>query len=311
MVSTLPLAAAAVSAPAVPLVAPGLILILCIVAGVGTTLLLPGHGKASLRRGGGAALALCGLVLAALLPSLLTGVADAAYFWIFSGIALASAIRVVTHPRPVYSALYFVLTVFASAGLFVLMQAEFMAAALVLIYAGAILVTYVFVIMLSSQAIGVAPADGPLQGVAAYDVHSRDPGVAAALGFATMGVLLFVVLTRAPAGQSLAAGVGPAMPTLNGGSTEGLGVFLFRSQLAQLEVAGVILLVSMVGAIVISRRHVLVTPEPGETTDRGPGRRPGRCRRWSTPRPRRPTTTPTASRSTGPDNPRQKAYPQT
>ena len=72
------------------------------------------------------------------------------YFWIFSAIALVGAVRVVTHPRPVYSALYFVLTVFATAGLFVLLWAEFMAAALVLIYAGAILVTYVFVIMLAA-----------------------------------------------------------------------------------------------------------------------------------------------------------------
>ena len=216
----------------------------------------------------------------------------------------------VTHPRPVYSALYFVLTVFASAGLFVLMQAEFMAAALVLIYAGAILVTYVFVIMLSSQAIGVAPGDGPLQGVAAYDVHSRDPGVAAALGFATMGVLLFVVLTRAPAGQSFAAGVGPAMPTLNGGSIEGLGVFLFRSQLAQLEVAGIILLVSMVGAIVISRRQVLVTPEPGETkadARAAAGQVPEVVNTPATPTDDNPHSIPVH----GTDNPRVKAYPQT
>ena len=73
------------------------------------------------------------------------------------------AIRVVTHPKPVYSALYFVLTVFASAGLFVLLWAEFMAAALVLIYAGAILVTYVFVIMLAAEAPppGAAGRSGP------------------------------------------------------------------------------------------------------------------------------------------------------
>src|SRR5436305_5171695 len=74
------------------------------------------------------------------------------YFWIFSGVGIVGAIRVITHTRPVYSALYFVLTVFATAGLFVLLWAEFMAAALVLIYAGAILVTYVFVIMLAAEA---------------------------------------------------------------------------------------------------------------------------------------------------------------
>src|SRR5688500_5995780 len=127
------------------------------------------------------------------------------YFWIFSLIALGGAVRVVTHPRPVYSALYFVLTVFATAGLFILLWAEFMAAALVLIYAGAILVTYVFVIMLATQAApttggpdgattparggdGDGTPTGPtgaprLAALAEYDAVSREPLVAAAVGF--------------------------------------------------------------------------------------------------------------------------------
>ena len=308
MVSTPLLAAAvAVSEPAGPLLAPVAVLLLCAVAGVATAVLLPGHGLATLRRGGGIVLAVTGLVLAAALPSLLTGFADAVYFWLFSAVALASAVRVVTHPRPVYSALYFVLTVFASAGLFVLLQAEFMAAALVLIYAGAILVTYVFVIMLASQATGSAPSDGPLAGVAGYDVHSREPAVAAAVGFATMAVLLFVVLTRAPAGPGVGAG---GMPTANGGPTEALGTFLFRSQLIQLEVAGVILLVSMVGAIVISRRHVLVSAEAGETTDQArakAGQQPEVVNTPATPVDDNPHSIPVY----GSREPRQKAFPQT
>ena len=306
MVCTSLLAAVAVSAPSPAALSPVWILLLCVAAGVATTVLLPGHGEASLRKIGGVVLATVGLIFAALTPSLLSGFADAVYFWAFSAIALASAVRVVTHPRPVYSALYFVLTVFASAGLFVLLQAEFMAAALVLIYAGAILVTYVFVIMLSSQAISVAPGDGPLQGVAAYDVHSREPAVAAAVGFATMGVLLFVILTRAPVAPPVLA----SMPTLNGGPTEGLGTFLFRSQLVQLEAAGIILLVSMVGAIVISRRQVLVTPEPGETKAEAraaAGQVPEVINTPATPTDDNPHSIPVH----GTDNPRQKAYPQT
>ena len=303
---TAPLAAAVVPTSP-PLVAPGLILLMCVAAGVGTAVLLPGHKAARLRTAGGGVLAVVGLVLAAVLPSLLTGVADAVFFWVFSGIALASAVRVVTHPRPVYSALYFVLTVFASAGLFVLLQAEFMAAALVLIYAGAILVTYVFVIMLASQATSSAPGDGPLAGVAGYDLHSREPVVAAAVGVALMGVLLLVVLDRAPVGHDVGAA---GMPTADGGPTQGLGTFLFRSQLAQLEVAGVILLVSMVGAIVISRRQVLVTPEPGETKADARakvGRLPEVVNTPATPTDDNPHSIPVD----GTDNPRQKAYPQT
>ncbi len=306
MLLTPPFAAAiALSQPSPPAMVPALILLLCVAGGMATTVLLPGHRQPTLRRLAAVVMVAVGLIFAAALPTLLTGFADAIYFWAFSGIALTSALRVVTHPRPVYSALYFVLTVFASAGLFVLLEAEFMAAALVLIYAGAILVTYVFVIMLSSQAVGSASGEGALAGVADYDVHSRDPAVAATIGFATMGVLLFVILTRAPVVPPTIA----VMPTLNGGSTEGLGTFLFRSQLAQLEVAGIILLVSMVGAIVISRRQVLVTPEPGETKAdaRAAAGQVEVVNTPATPTDDNPHSIPVH----GTTNPRQKAYPQT
>src|SRR2546421_933286 len=118
------------------------------------------------------------------------------FFWIFSAIAIIGALRVVTHPKPVYSALYFILTVFASAGLFLLLWAEFMAAALVLIYAGAILVTYVFVIMLAAEAApsGAVPARRDL---AEHDAVSREPILACAVGFALMGILLFVIFDKA------------------------------------------------------------------------------------------------------------------
>src|SRR4051812_35689133 len=139
------------SVPLSPLV----ILVLCVIAGVGTVLLLPSRRETSLSKVGGAILLAAGLIFAALLVRMTAGEAKGGmgpYFWIFSAIAIIGAIRVVTHSKPVYSALYFVLTVFASAGLFLLLWAEFMAAALVLIYAGAILVTYVFVIMLAAEA---------------------------------------------------------------------------------------------------------------------------------------------------------------
>jgi NADH-quinone oxidoreductase subunit J len=248
-----------------PLMSPVLILLLCVFSGVATVFILPGHREMTLRKVGGVLLVALGLIFAASVPSWLpTGHAEAVYFWIFSAIAIGGAVRVVTHARPVYSALYFVLTVFASAGLFVLLEAEFMAAALVLIYAGAILVTYVFVIMLASQATG----DGThLQKMAEYDSHSREPAAAAAVGFALMGVLLFVIFDKAgdltgsagPVGMVAAKGApAPAVIKVTGGTQE-LGLFLFHHQSAQMDVAGIILLVSMVGAIIIARRKVHLT----------------------------------------------------
>jgi NADH-quinone oxidoreductase subunit J len=240
-----------------PLVSPTLILILCVFAGVATVFLLPGHREVTVRKVAGVTLAILGLILFAIVPSSIEGGGsrgEAFYFWIFAAIAVGSALRVVTHARPVYSALYFVLTVFASAGLFVLMQAEFMAAALVLIYAGAILVTYVFVIMLASQATG--EGDTARQ-MAWYDANSREPAAAAAIGFVLMGVLLYVIYDRAEGLVEPYKTVDTASKLHATGATEELGVYLFTHQSVQLEMAGIILLVSMVGAIVITKRQVL------------------------------------------------------
>ena len=244
---------------------PVLILLLCLFAGIATVFALPGHRETTIRKVAGVILVGVGLIFAASIVG--SAGSGAIYFWIFSAIALISAVRVVTHARPVYSALYFVLTVFASAGLFILLEAEFLAAALVLIYAGAILITYVFVIMLASQATGEGPHRQPM---ADYDSHSREPAAAAAVGFALMGVLLFVIFDRAdrliaPVGAvalvSPIEGPAPAAEIPVAGGTQQLGMYLFRHQLLQVELSGLILLISMVGAIIISRRRVILTPE--------------------------------------------------
>lgn len=107
------------------------------------------------------------------------------YFYLFAFIALGSALRVITHPRPVYAALYFILTIISSSALYLMLGAEFMAFALVIIYAGAILITYLFVIMLAEQT-----PEGQEVGVASeYDRYAREPVVAAAVGFVLLALL--------------------------------------------------------------------------------------------------------------------------
>ena len=278
------------SVPFSPLV----ILVLCVIAGVGTVLLLPSRREASLRKIGGIILVAAGLIFAALLVRLTAGDANGGmgpYFWIFSAIAIFGAIRVVTHPKPVYSALYFVLTVFASAGLFLLLWAEFMAAALVLIYAGAILVTYVFVIMLASEA--SAPGAG-YRGFLEHDAVSKDPAIAAAVGFALMGVILFVIFDK----MNAIAPRPEANPAIVTGSVQELGVFLFQKHLVNVELAGLILTVSMIGAIVIARRKVI-----GENV----GVTDETLVAPMTPIDDNPHSIPVV----GTRNPRQKEYPET
>ncbi len=110
-------------------------------------------------------------------------------FYVFSLVALGGALRVISHPRPVYAALYFVLTIIASAGLYVLLSAEFLAFALVIVYAGAILITYLFVIMLATE----TPVAEELDTLADYDRYSREPIAATVVAFvlvASMSTLL-------------------------------------------------------------------------------------------------------------------------
>ena len=267
--------------PAAVLIAPAAIVV-CIIAGIGTVMLLPGRREAAFRKIGGAIALAAGLVLAALVirKSVPQSAGDV-YFWLFAAVAVAAALRVISHTRPVYSALYFVLTVLASAGLFVLLHADFMAAALVLIYAGAILVTYVFVIMLAANASG----DGP-EG-AEYDLYAREPVLACAVGFATMGVMLFVIFDKA---EGL-----PYPATVRAGdSVRDLGLYLIKDHLASLQLAGVVLTVAMVGAVIVARRYLReaapdVSGGPAALGDDNPHNIP----------------------VFGTDNPRQKEYPET
>jgi NADH-quinone oxidoreductase subunit J len=277
-----------------PPLAPLAVLVLCVFAGIGTFLLLPSQREAPVRKVGAAVLIAVGLIVAALLVRWTAGSAAGGmgvYFWIFATIALVGAIRVITHTKPVYSALYFVLTVFASAGLFLLLQAEFMAAALVLIYAGAILITYVFVIMLAAEASGPAGS----QSLSQHDILSRDPLFASAIGFALMGIILFVVFDKS---QTISKNPTPPNSIVHG-ETEELGAYLFQNQLINLELSGLILTVAMVGAIMIARRRVWSEEEPVEPTTEvvlGP----------ATPVNDDPHSIPVY----GTTNPRQKAYPE-
>ena len=290
-----------VGEPLSALFPPMILLALCVAAGIGTYLMLPGRKETTVAKVGAAIGLACGLIFVALLVHKVGGPIggniSGVYFWLFSGVAIISAIRVVTHPRPVYSALYFVLTVMASAGLFILLWAEFLAVALIIIYAGAILITYVFVIMLAQQS---RSDSKPIAGMGDYDANSREPLVASAIGFTMMGVLLFVIFDRAQALPAPPEGVNqPTIDMPYAGSTQILGRYLFEHQLVNLELAGLLLTVSMVGAIVIARRRVVAgeiveTPETDEISAK----------------PKVVSDAPGSIPVYGTTNPRAKAYPE-
>ena len=141
--------------------------------------------------------------------------------------------------KALYSALYFVITNLAVAAMLLLQQAEFLAIALVIVYAGAIMVIYVFVLMFCSQ-------DRPAE----YDTQAHRPFWAVLIGLVLIGSLLQLLLEPLP--RAGAAGPASAQAALTDTATAlQLGRELFNNQVVALEIAGVILLIAAIGGIAI------------------------------------------------------------
>ena len=169
-----------------------------VLGAIALLMMMPRPGGVALRRIGAvlgaATLGGFWLWLARFLPDLGANATPFAYYYVFSAIAIIGGVRVITHTRPVYSALWFVMVILASAGLLLVLAAEFIAFALVIIYGGAILVTYVFVIMLASQATEASDdSTAP-----AYDRIAREPLAATVVGFLLLAMLLHMATIERP-----------------------------------------------------------------------------------------------------------------
>ncbi len=175
------------------IISPIALYLICALGAVGISLALPRRSQAKTQ---GKAFEYVGGLLIAVafgLGALLLGLkANSAgnslpnlFFYPFAFVAIGASVRMITHKRPVYSALYFIMTIIASCGMYILLSAEFMAFALVIIYAGAILITYLFVIMLATQA-PTGDGDDDLTDV---DAVAREPMLASGIGFVLMGLI--------------------------------------------------------------------------------------------------------------------------
>ncbi|HPG61074.1 MAG TPA: NADH-quinone oxidoreductase subunit J [Casimicrobium sp.] len=159
-------------------------------------------------------------------------------FYVFSAVMLFSATRVVSVKNPVHAALFLVLTFFSASGLWMLLKAEFLAIALVLVYVGAVMVLFLFVVMmldinfeeLRTQFRSYLPF-GLLVGLA---------------------VLIEMVLVL---GLSFSKKVGGTNAVvMDGSNTKALGIELFTKYIYAVEIAGVLLLVAIVAAIALTLR---------------------------------------------------------
>ncbi|HEX2430688.1 MAG TPA: NADH-quinone oxidoreductase subunit J [Aestuariivirgaceae bacterium] len=170
--------------------------------------------------------------------------AAAFFFYLFSAIAIAAGVMVIAARNPVHSVLFLILAFFNGAGLFVLLGAEFLAMILVVVYVGAVAVLFLFVVMMLDVDF-VELRQGMLNYLP----------VGATIGLILLGELGLVVgaWTLSPELLKVVAAPVPAPGTLS--NTEAIGLLLYTRYLFYFQAAGLILLIAMVGAIVLTLRH--------------------------------------------------------
>lgn len=168
------------------------------------------------------------------------------FFYALSAISLLAAGGVVVAKNPVHSAIFLVLTLFNTAGIFVMLGAEFLAAAQVIVYAGAALVLMLFLLMLvDPKALPERDAGHPVQRI-----------VGPLLGAILFLEVAAAIANRAMVGSAAINPLGsPATPeniAFLGGSTQAIGNLLFTQYLLPFEIISLVLLIGVVGAIVLA-----------------------------------------------------------
>ncbi|GGE44152.1 NADH:ubiquinone oxidoreductase subunit J [Agaricicola taiwanensis] len=167
-----------------------------------------------------------------------------AFFYLFAGITVASAFMVIAARNPVHSVLFLILAFVNAAGLFLLMGAEFLAMILVVVYVGAVAVLFLFVVMMLDVDF-VALRHGFLQYLP----------VGGLVGLILVAELVLVVggWAASPGAEALRAT--PVPPVADVSNTLAIGRVLYTDYLFYFQAAGLILLVAMIGAIVLTLRH--------------------------------------------------------
>ena len=169
-------------------------------------------------------------------------IVQALAFYVFAAVAVLSAILVVVNRNPVYSVLFLILAFFNAAGLFVLLGAEFLAMMLIVVYVGAVAVLFLFVVMMLD-----------INFAALREGFVRYAWIGAIIGAVLAAEIIFVVSSGAisPAANMLGGSPTPAGVS----NTEALGRILYTDYFYLFQVSGLVLLVAMIGAIVLTHRE--------------------------------------------------------
>ena len=166
------------------------------------------------------------------------------FFYLFSAIAVASAFMVIAGRNPVHSVLWLILTFVNAAGLFLLVGAEFLAMILVVVYVGAVAVLFLFVVMMLDVDFAEL-REGFLQYLP----------IGALVGFVFLVELVLVVGTWV-VGPGIASAIKAPIPNAaQVTNTEAIGRVLYTTYVHYFQIAGLVLLVAMIGAIVLTLHH--------------------------------------------------------
>lgn len=161
-------------------------------------------------------------------------------FYLFAALAVAGALLVIVHKNPVSSAVSLVLTLFATAVLFVLLSAHFAAAIQILVYAGAIMVLFLFTVMFLNLKPGV------------LDFDSKNMAFKGSLLLAGLFFVgYFAILAY---GMAFPGGSTAALPE-GFGTVEGVGMMLFTDYLLPFELTSVLILAAIIGVVAIAKRR--------------------------------------------------------
>jgi len=171
------------------------------------------------------------------------GIADVA-FYAFAIVVIFAGLMMTVARNPVHSVLWLILAFISSAGLFVLLGAEFIAMLLLIVYVGAVAVLFLFVVMMLDIDFTELKAE-----MAKYVPLAGLIGIIILLQFG----MIYGVWISAPAAQDLRGAITPDMAEVQ--NTKALGLLLYDQYLYLFQTAGLILLVAMIGAIVLTLRH--------------------------------------------------------
>jgi NADH-quinone oxidoreductase subunit J len=168
-------------------------------------------------------------------------------FYLFSAVMLFAAFRVITARNPVYAALFLVLTFFQAAGVWMLLRAEFLAITLVLVYVGAVMVLFLFVVMMLDIDVSHLRAG--------FWKHFPLAATIGALIALEMAAVLMGGFRPTEEPRVMPAAAAAAQAGVQFSNTKELGRLLYTDYIYPLQVAAVILVVAIVAAIALTLRH--------------------------------------------------------